>query len=79
MYFKEKCISPHLANGSHYLSVCVCVCVCVCVGLEGPGVMSKTGGLFKMCFTAISDLQSERGGAHARGDQLLESTVVSSK
>lgn len=71
MYFREKCISPHFANRSHYLGVCVCVSL----GLEGPAVMSKAGGSFKMCFTAISDLQSERGG----GDQLLESIEVSSK
>lgn len=33
--------------------------------------MSKAGGSFKMCFTAISDLQRDCG-AHARGDQLLK-------
>lgn len=57
------------------MAVTISAYMCVCVGLEGPGVMSKAGGSFKMCFTAISDLQSERGGAYARGDQLLESTV----
>lgn len=62
--FRENGISP-------IYQISVTILVCIGRGLERPTLMSKAGGSFKMCSTAIENLQLDPG-VHARGDQLLK-------